>query len=176
MSSAITRTAIVLLGVAATSLVAWFAVAEANGSRLYSPAPLSTLLPVLYLERGLGLLAVETTEVRLVAWVGCIYGVALLAHLLRGRDRIPRVSPWLFALAAVADMAFLTWVFQHGVQYQGLVYTLALTFLNVGLILAMAFVLRRNWRSPSFTTNYGFHLMLALWLCWFSFPWFGEMP
>lgn len=107
MTSTVSRTALVLVGLSATTLVAFVAAAECNGSRVYAPAPLSTLVPAIYLQQGLARLAVKAHEVSLVACVGVAYAAALLGHLLRGGDRVPNASVWLFALLAVSDLAFL---------------------------------------------------------------------
>jgi hypothetical protein len=172
----VTRSALVVSGVSAATLVAFVAAAECNGSRVYAPAPLITVVPAIYIQQGLAVLARKASEVSLVACVGFVYAVAALGHLLWGGERVPNPSVWVFGLLAVADLAFFMWEFRFGQQYQGVAYTLSLAAINIGLVLAIAATLRRNRLRPSFASNFGFHVTLVLWLCWFSFPWLGEMP
>ena len=47
-------------------------------------------------------------------------------------------------------------------------------FLNVVLVVLAAFVLLRGQRLESFWTNYSFHTLMALWVCWVSCPWLGK--
>ena len=170
------RAGLILGGIIVTAVVAYFAVAEANGARVLAPAPLVTIVPALGLQQCLAFLSVTLHEVTLVAVVGLLVGVALLGHLLRGGKRIPKPSLWCFGFVSLATLLYFVWGFRYGAEYQGASYTLAVAAMNLGLGFASAIAFRVNLMRPSFSSNFAFHFLFALWICWFAFPWLGEMP
>ena len=156
--------------------VGWLAVFRANGSRPLAPAPLTLVYPMALMAWPLESLAIRHSEEVVLPFVAALYGVLFLSHLVGGARRIPRLSIAVFAALILGNLWFWVWAWRYGIEWQGASYTVRVAFLNVVLVVLAAFVLVRGQRLESFWTNYSFHTLMALWVCWVSCPWLGEMP
>jgi hypothetical protein len=176
MDTGTTRSLLILVTVAAIVLVGWLAVFRANGSLVIAPAPLTLVYPMVWVMMRLEPLGIRSGEAVLIPAVAALYGLLFLGHLVRGARRIPLVSVASFVALVLGNLAFWLWAWRYGVQWQGTSYTVSVAILNVLLVALAGFALVRGRRAESFWANYWFHTILALWVCWVSCPWLGEMP
>jgi len=121
-------------------------------------------------------LAIQSSKGVAVPVMAGAYATLFLGHLVKGARRIPTLSIVMFVGLIAANLLFWIWAWHFGIQWQGPLYTISVALENVALVVVAALVLRRGRRVESFWSNYSFHTLLALWLCWVSCPWLGEMP
>ena len=175
MNNRTVRVVIVLLSIVAAGVAAWVAVGGFE-NEILSPLPWGTLLPAIGIEELLAKGGVDVRGDTFVPFIGAVWGACLLLHVVVGKKQVPRMSIVAAILFAVLDTVYLVLSFRHGVLYDGINVTVALCGLNAVCLVALAIAHRFNRRSPSILSNYGFHAVFALWVCWFAFPWLGEKP
>jgi hypothetical protein len=148
-----------------TLSVAAFVAISAPIPRLYSPFPFLVILP--YFLSGGKMLAVLSPQALLLPWIATV-GVS--------RVRVPWWSTSLFALLAVFNAAWCVLGFRFSLGYHGVNYTVGVVLLNaIWLACAAALWWRNRWR-PSRAGHVGYCIVVSLWLCWFAFPYLGELP
>lgn len=156
-----------VLGGALVGVVAFCSVAFAPA--LLAPAPFTFLILAFELEEWIPL------EAAVPALAVLAYGLAALPLAARPAAR-PTLSIALYAAAVVLSVPFFLSGWEHGVRFQGLVYTALVTAENVLCAAALGVFLWTLLRRPSRTRSWTFHILLFLWLAWVAFPWFGQMP
>lgn len=164
------RVILVLGTIAGIAVIGWFAVFGANGSFVLAPAPLSLVYPLAWADNA------GVNPALAIPLLAGAYGLLFLGHLVGGAARVPRVSVLVFASLIAGNLWFWSSAWHYGLQYQGGTYTVSVAALNIVLVALAMFVLWRGHQSASFRSNYCFHTLLAIWVCWVSCPWLGEMP
>jgi hypothetical protein len=97
-------------------------------------------------------------------------------QLFRAEGKIPKRSFALFVLAAALNLVVFAMRWKWGLQYQGLHYTVVIVSINVMWTGFLTFVFRRSVTTiASFRRSLFVHWMLFAWLCWYAFPWLGEL-
>jgi hypothetical protein len=135
---------------------------------VFSPFPALTVIPALMLAQ----------------W-HLEYGAALLPSLLfllwnpqlfRAEGKIPKRSYVLFALLAALSAVDFVLSWKWGLQFQGPQYTAMVCSINIAWIGFLGLAFRRCLNTtPSFRTSLFLHWMLFALLCWYAFPWLGEL-
>lgn len=90
-----------------------------------------------------------------------------------------RVSPWSLALAVcvgLLNLASVTLGRHYGLEYQGVAYVNAVTFISVALWVTVCAGLLWAARGPSPARSLWAHLGLFVWLGWYAIPYMGELP
>ena len=96
-------------------------------------------------------------------------------RLFRGHQSIWVVSKGAFVLAGILNAIWLIRALPHWIDAGLVVHALVVIVGNLCFLVGGIWLIVRNSRCPSFSTNYAFHWAFALWLIWYSFPHFGEI-
>jgi hypothetical protein len=155
------------LGGALVGVVAFCSVAFAPA--VLAPAPCTFLMLAFELEQWIPL------EASVPALAILAYGLAALPLAIRQAAR-PTLSIAVYGAAVVLSVPFFLSAWEHGVQFQGPVYTALVAAENVLCAAALGVLLWTLLRRPSRPRALCFHILLFLWLAWVAFPWFGQMP
>lgn len=135
---------------------------------IFCPFPALTVIPALMLSSWH------------LEWAAVLLPVLLFLlwnpQLLRADGKIPKRTYVLFALLAVLSALYLAESWKFGLRYQGPQLTAIICSINVAWIGFLSLAFRRCLKSaPSFRTSLFVHWMLFAWLCWYAFPWLGEL-
>jgi hypothetical protein len=135
---------------------------------IFSPFPALTVIPALMLAQWhLEYAAVLPPAVLFLLWN---------PQLLRAEGKILKRSYVLFALVAVLSGVDFVLSWKWGLRYQGPPYTAIVCSINIAWIGFLSLAFRRCLnKAPSFRTSLFVHWMLFAWLCWYAFPWLGEL-
>jgi hypothetical protein len=135
---------------------------------IFSPLPALTVLPAFILAQWhLGYAAVLLPTLLFLMWN---------PQLFRGEGKIPKRTYVLFTLFVALSAVDFALSWKLGLQYQGPQYTAIVFSINVAWIGFLSLALHRCFNaSSSFRTSLFVHWMLFAWLCWYAFPWLGEM-
>ena len=168
------NTALVVLG----TLLLWpvsYASIIAKYPKIYSPYSLPVIAPVMLIFE-----ISHAIPVRLAFAVGTllvpILFVAWSYHLFTRQEQIPKRSKVVSIILTALSALMLVLGYSYGIQYQGLIHTIAICLFNIMFWMALFYLLRANARQPSFSTNFLFHWIMFAWLGWVAFPWLGELP
>ncbi len=161
-------TLIILFAALALFVPAYIGSFSSGVPTVFSPFPALTIIPAL-----------------LLAQVHLEYVAALLPSLLfllwnpqlfREESKIPKRSYVLFVLVVALSAVDFVMSWKWGLHYQGPQYTAIVCSLNIvwAGLLGLAFRRCLN-TTPSFRSSLFLHWMLFAWLCWYAFPWLGEL-
>jgi len=96
--------------------------------------------------------------------------------LFFGDGKIPSRTYALLGIATVLSIVWFAQGWQHGLNDNGVEYTLTLCGVNIAVVLVLAIGFFKSLKEePSFTTSLILHWFLFAWLAWYAFPWLGEM-
>lgn len=132
------------------------------------PFPALTVIPALmlaqwHLEYGVLLLPV-------------LFFVLWNPQLFRAEGKIPRRAYALFGLLIAFSVVDFVMSWKSGVKYQGPQYTALVCSINVAWVGFLILAFRRcSNTTPSFRASLFVHWWLFAWLCWYAFPWLGEL-
>jgi hypothetical protein len=167
----IARRLLFVLGGLLVSTVGSFALLCAP--RVWAPAPLFFFAMALILQ---SLVPIGPYN---LAWISVLILAFYLATgipTLKARAGLPRFTVILFILLSALSIAHLAFSYRDGLNYQGPLYTTVLGLLNLTAIALLAMLAFRLRARESTSSAMVFHFLVILWLSWFAFPWFGEMP
>jgi hypothetical protein len=135
---------------------------------IFSPFPALTVIPALMLAQWhLEYAAVLPPALAFLLWN---------PQLLRAEGKIPKRSYVLFALIVVLSAVDLALEWKRGWLYHGPSYTAIVCSINIAWIGFLSLAFRRCLnKASSFQTSLFVHWMLFAWLCWYAFPWLGEL-
>jgi hypothetical protein len=98
-------------------------------------------------------------------------------QLFRAEGKIPKRSYVLFLLLAVLNAVAFVVDWKWGLKYQGSQYTALVCSINILWVGFLSLAFRRTAKkTPTFRTSLFLHWVLFAWLCWYAFPWLGELP
>jgi len=144
---------------------------------LWSPIPLATTLPLLWLLARIHDNAALYSFVAnaFPPLVGPVLFLATAPQLLRGRVGAPVASRAFLVLFTFLTPVYLLLAWPYGLEFQGRWYTIGISVLNgIGLVACWA-CLARVRRVPSFAASLTFHCAVVVWFVWLAFPWLGEV-
>ncbi len=142
----------------------WWSVAGQDPSSVY-PLPLLVLIPALL---GLRQLAVVLPVILFFLWN---------AELIKGATEIPKRTFTLLIVSTALDVVWLAVASRDGMAMQGAKYTYLVCAVNISWIIVLWLLfLRGRKATPTFKVNLLFHWILFMWLAWYAFPFFGELP
>jgi len=135
---------------------------------ILSPAPALTVIPVLILSYW----HLDYAVVFLPALLFLLWN----PQLLRGEGKVPKRTYVLFVLLATLSVVDFVASWKWGLWYQGPQFTVIVCSINIAWIgfLILAFY-RCLKTTSSFRTSLFVNWMLFAWLCWYAFPWLGEL-
>ena len=169
MSLSQSGAAITLLAAAALLIPASLGLFLTGAPTVFCPFPMLTAIPALMLAQW----HLEDAAVLLPLTLFLLWN----PQLFRGEGKIPKRSYILFAVLVGLNAVDFVLSWKWGLQYEGPPYTAIVCSINIAWIGFLGLALRR-WlnTSPSFRASLFFHWMLFAWLCWYAFPWLGEVP
>jgi ABC-type xylose transport system permease subunit len=136
---------------------------------VFSPLPALTVIPALLLSdwHHLGNAAVILPMLLFFLWN---------FRMFRGEGKVPRRSYVLLALLAVLAAIDFVVSWRDGLQYEGPKYTVAVCSVNIVWLAFLGLAFARTIKgTTSFAASLFLHWMLFAWLCWYAFPWLGEL-
>jgi hypothetical protein len=134
---------------------------------VFSPFPALTIIPALLLAPHLEYVAAFLPSLLFMLWN---------PQLFREESKIPKRSYVLFVLVVALSAVDFVMSWKWGLHYQGRQYTAVVCSLNIAWAGLLGLSFRRCIiRTPSFRTSLFLHWMLFAWLCWYAFPWLGEL-
>jgi hypothetical protein len=159
---------ITLLSALALTIPASIGVFLTGVPTIFSPSPALTVIPVLILlQWHLEYAAVLVPTVLFLLWN---------PQLFRGEGKIPTRSYILFALLAILSAIDFAASWKWALRYHGPQYAVIVCSINVAWVGFLGLAFRRRFKkTPSFRTSLFLHWMLFAWLCWYAFPWLGEL-
>jgi hypothetical protein len=135
---------------------------------IFSPLPALTVIPALLLTQW----HLEHAAVLLPTLFFLLWN----PQLFRAEGKIPRRSYVLFALLAALSAIDFAISWKWGLQYQGPLYTAIVCSINMAWIGFLSVGFYRCFKTaPTFRASLVVHWMLFAWLCWYAFPWLGEL-
>jgi hypothetical protein len=136
---------------------------------LLSPLPALTVIPAL-------LLSSQNYPANAAVMLPTFLFLLWNPQLFRGEGKVPRRSHLLLALLAALTVIDFIASWKLGAKYQGLDFTAAVCAINVAWLALLGFGFAKTVkRTTSFATSLFLHWMLVAWLCWYAFPWLGEL-
>jgi hypothetical protein len=97
-------------------------------------------------------------------------------QLCRAEGGIPKRSYALFVVLADLSMVDFAMSWKWGLKYQGPPYTAIICSINIAWIGFLGLAFRRTLTThATFRTSLLLHWLLFAWLCWYAFPWLGEL-
>ena len=96
-------------------------------------------------------------------------------QLFKGIGVIPKRSIVLYLAIAGLSLWHNLYGISYGLEYQGLKYTIIVTFVNIAMILLIATLLIIGLRRNKFVYSLMFHGTLFAWFASYSFPYLGEL-
>lgn len=163
---------LVLGGALLVTIVAYLAVGMAPG--ILAPAP---LLPTLLFLAMYPIAGEGGPLTFILFFVPIFFAICLVlsAGLLFKIRRAWEVSAALYSVTAVANIVYFIVAWSHGMDWQGLPYTLYVLGLNIGFAILTAYLLLKSRRQPTEPNLFlKAHVSILLWVGWVSFPWLGE--
>jgi hypothetical protein len=159
---------ITLLSALALTIPASIGVFLTGVPTIFSPSPALTVIPVLVLlQWHLEYAAVLVPTVLFLLWN---------PQLFHGEGKIPTRSYILFALLAILSAIDFAVSWKWALRYHGPQYTVIVCSINIAWVGFLGLAFRRRFKkTPSFRTSLFLHWMLFAWLCWYAFPWLGEL-
>jgi hypothetical protein len=135
---------------------------------VFSPLPALTVIPLLMLvEWHLDYAVVLIPVLLFLLWN---------PQLFREEGKIPKRSYVLFALLVVLSVVDFSVSWKWGLKYQGPPYTAIVCSINIAWLGFLALAFGRTLKmATTFRTSLFLHWMLFAWLCWYAFPWLGEL-
>jgi hypothetical protein len=132
------------------------------------PFPTLTFLPALLLSSwGLQGTAVIVPVLLFFVWN---------PGLFRGEIGIPVRSYVLMAVLTVLSLVDFVASWKLGLRYQGAPYTYTVCAVNIMWVCLLGVLLAVGWKTKSsFKCNLILHWALFAWLCWYAFPYMGEL-
>ncbi len=163
-----------LLGAVAAAFAAWLGVSHVNGSNVWSPGPLLTVVPAWLI--GDGFLGGVDFGIKYIPVIGFLLFLILATPLWLPASRVT----WPTSLFSAALVCGSIWFFldswRQGFEYQGVSYTVTLAVVNFVLAAASILTAWRAYRGRHYWMRYTATLIPSVWCVWFAFPWLGEMP
>jgi hypothetical protein len=135
---------------------------------VFSPFPALTIIPAQLLAQGhLEYVAALLPSLLFLLWN---------PQLFREEGKIPKRSYVLFVLVVALSVVDFMTSWKWGLHDQGPQYTAIICSLNIVWAGLLGLAFRRcSKTTPSFRTSLFLHWMLFAWLCWYAFPWLGEL-
>jgi len=113
-------------------------------------------------------------------WLGplpiVIFALAWCWKVDFSERRIPARSRWLLVALVLLSVWWTGYGVEYSFGYHGPRYTWKVMAINAVCWLVLIGMLVWQVRKPSSWMNYLLHLLLFVWLTWYAFPWFGELP
>jgi hypothetical protein len=98
-------------------------------------------------------------------------------RLFGGNPKIPQRTSILVLSALVLNGLYIAAAYRDGVAMQGAGYTYTVCAINCGWTVVLLVLLAVGRKMPP---TFGMNLLLQwvtfLWLAWYAFPFFGELP
>jgi hypothetical protein len=142
---------------------------HAGAPTVLSPLPALTVIPALLLSdwHNLGNAAVILPVLLFFLWN---------RQLFRGEAKVPRRSYALLSILAVLTAIDFVVSWKWGLQYEGPKFTVMVCSVNTVWLAFLGVAFARTIKgTSSFATSLFLHWMLFAWLCWYAFPWLGEL-
>jgi hypothetical protein len=135
---------------------------------VFSPFPALTIIPALMLAQWhLEYAAVLIPVLLFLLWN---------PQLFRAEGKIPRRSYVLFVLLAILSAVDFAVSWKWGLKYQGPPLTAIICSVNIAWVGFLGLAFRRTFKTTTtFRASLFLHWMLFAWLCWYAFPWLGEL-
>jgi hypothetical protein len=130
--------------------------------RWWGPLPVTVVFPIFLLQSFV------------LGFVPIVLVALLLATpVLLGRTRVP-----LWTALPVAGLVLLAWYWfargvEYGFKYQGTTYVAVCGSLQIAATVFLAWI---STRKPRFAVVFAWHLLAAVWLASYAFPYYGELP
>ena len=135
----------------------------------WSPLPILFIVPIFHLELVRDMwwpLYFATPILFLLVNIPLARGSARIRHWLLIPLLILQVLNWLWIFS----------FFSFSLGYHGVDYTLAVSFINAGLLLALSGLWFANHRRQRFLISLLFHWLAWAWITVYLFPYLGELP
>lgn len=152
-----------LLGAAAVAGATYLAM-RTNWPQPWAPLPVvSTIL-------------IWRSEQMIAYGYGALLFMIWCAHLALGRTGVPKRSRVLFYVLGALSLIIYAAGWKYGLQYEGVIYSVSVTIINVLIIASLFFLQRRAAADTAFSPGYLFHVLLFVWLVTYWCPYLGELP
>ena len=136
-----------------------------NDPTVLYPFPGLVVVPALF---GLGIAAVVVPVLTFFVWN---------PGLFQGNSSIPKRSYLLLATATLLSVLWFVIGWKDGMDFQGKKYGYSVLTINGGWLTLLWLMFVHNRKSKkSFHANLLLHWILFVWLAWYAFPFFGELP
>lgn len=135
---------------------------------VFSPMPALTVIPALILSQWhLQYAALALPTLLFLLWNPQLY---------REEGRIPKRTYGLFVLLAALSAVHFVAGWKLGLEYQGPRHTAIVCSINIAWVGFLGLAFGRSLKTiTSFQASLFLHWMLFAWLCWYAFPWLGEL-